>query len=75
MPTELWRFVSQIKCPTIYILGGASRIVPAETQQKLKETLPDIQIVVMPGLGHYPDQEATTDFMPIIKAFLAGTKG
>jgi esterase len=75
VPTELWRFVSQIKCPTIYILGGASRIVPPETQQKLKETLPDVQIVVMPGLGHYPDQEATADFMPIIKAFLAGKKG
>jgi len=71
VPTELWRFVSRIKCPTIYILGGASRIVPPETQQKLKETLPDVQIVVMPGLGHYPDQEATADFMPIVQAFLA----
>jgi esterase len=74
VPTELWRFVSQIKCPTIYILGGASRIVPPETQQKLKETLPDIQIVVMPGLGHYPDQEATSEFMGIAQAFLAGKR-
>ena len=75
VPTELWRFVSQIKCPTIYILGGASRIVPPETQQKLKEVLPDVQIIVMPGLGHYPDQEATADFIPIVQAFLAGKKG
>jgi esterase len=74
VPTELWRFVSQIKCPTIYILGGASRIVPPETQQNFKETLPDVLMVVMPGLGHYPDQEATADFMPIIEAFLAGKK-
>ncbi len=73
VPTELWRFVSQIKCPTIYIIGGASRIVPAETQQKLKETLSDVQIVVMPGLGHYPDQEATADFIPIVDRFLATT--
>ncbi|HEX4278823.1 MAG TPA: alpha/beta hydrolase [Bryobacteraceae bacterium] len=72
VPTELWRFVSQIKCPTIYIIGGASRIVPPETQQKLKDTLPDVQIVVMPGLGHYPDQEATADFIPIVQSFLAG---
>jgi esterase len=72
VPTELWRFVSEIKCPAIYILGGASRIVPPGTQQKLKETLPDIQIVVMPGLGHYPDQEATSEFIPIVQAFLAG---
>jgi pimeloyl-ACP methyl ester carboxylesterase len=70
VPTELWRFVSQIKCPTIYIIGGASRIVPPETQAKLKETLPDVRIVVMPGLGHYPDQEATADFIPIVQKFL-----
>lgn len=28
VPTELWQFVSKITCPTIYILGGTSRIVP-----------------------------------------------
>lgn len=71
VPTELWRFIDKIRCPTLYILGGASRIVPAETQKKLMETLPDVRIVVMPGLGHYPDQEATSDFIRIVKEFLA----
>ena len=51
VPTELWRFVSQIKSPVLYVLGGGSRIVPPETQQKLKETLPHVQIAVMPGHG------------------------
>ena len=72
VPTELWRFVEKIKCPTIYILGGASRIVLPETQEKLKQTLPGVRIVVMPGLGHYPDQEATVDFIRIVQTFLAG---
>jgi esterase len=72
VPTELWRFVREIECPAIYILGGASRIVPPETQAKLRETLPNVQIVVMPGLGHYPDQEATEEFVRIVQAFLAG---
>ena len=70
--TELWRFVREIQAPTIYVLGGASRIVPAETQQKLKETLPRVEVVVMPGLGHYPDQEATEEFVKIAEGFLAG---
>jgi pimeloyl-ACP methyl ester carboxylesterase len=74
VPTELWRFVSAIKCPTIYILGGASRIVPPETQEQLKKTLPDVQVVVMPGLGHYPDQESTEEFVKILQAFLAGKR-
>ena len=42
VPTELWRFVEKIRCPTIYILGGASRIVPPETQEKLKATIPGV---------------------------------
>jgi pimeloyl-ACP methyl ester carboxylesterase len=70
VPTELWRFVEKIRCPTLYVLGGASRIVPAETQNKLMETLPDVRIAVMPGLGHYPDQEATSDFIRIVSEFL-----
>ena len=68
--TELWRFVKEIQCPIIYVIGGASRIVPAETQQKLKETLPNAQVVVMPGLGHYPDQEDAAGFLKIAKVFL-----
>jgi esterase len=72
VPTELWRFVRQIKCPTIYILGGQSLIVPQATQEELKKTIPGVQIVVMAGLGHYPDQESTTEFVRIVQAFLAG---
>ncbi len=71
VPTELWRYVEKVRCPTIYILGGASRIVSPESQEKLKSTLPDIQIVVMPGLGHYPDQEATSEFIEIAQRFLS----
>ena len=74
VPTELWRFVKQIKAPIIYILGGASTIVPAETQEQLKQTLPQVQIVTMPGLGHYPSDEKPEDFLAIIDKFLAGTK-
>jgi esterase len=74
VPTELWRFVREIKCPTIYILGGASRIVPPETRQQLSQTLRDFQMVVMPGLGHYPDQEAAPEFVQIVRSFLAGKR-
>jgi esterase len=71
VPTELWAQVLQIKCPAIYILGGASSIVPPATQQKLRESLPMVQIVTMPKLGHYPSQEAPEDYVRIVRAFLA----
>jgi pimeloyl-ACP methyl ester carboxylesterase len=72
VPTELWKFVSEIRCPTLYILGGNSRIVPAETQQKLKEIIAGVQIVTIAGTGHYPDQEASAEFLRIVDPFLRG---
>jgi len=68
--TELWKDVSRITAPTLYVLGGASTIVPAETQVRLKQTLPRCEIVTMPGLGHYPDSEDTKGFMTIVNRFL-----
>jgi esterase len=68
--TELWKDVSRITAPTLYVLGGASTIVPVETQRRLKQTLPKCEIVTMPGLGHYPDSEDTAGFMAIVNRFL-----
>jgi esterase len=70
VPTELWQYVRKIKCPTIYILGGASSIVPPETQKELKATLPSAEIVTMPGLGHYPHVESPEEYLKIVTAFL-----
>ena len=68
--TELWEQVSKITSPALYVIGGGSRIVPAETQLKLKQTLPRCEIVTMPGLGHYPDEEDTAGFLAILNPFL-----
>jgi len=70
--TDLWRFVRNITSPILYVLGGQSRIVPPETQAELKKTLPQAQIVTMPGLGHYPSDEQPTEFVAIVDRFLAG---
>ena len=74
VPTELWATVRKIKAPTIYILGGASDIVPPPTQEQLKQVLPRVEIVTMPGLGHYPSDEKPADFLAIVDRFLATTK-
>jgi esterase len=74
VPTELWRFVREIKAPIIYVLGGRSTIVPAATQAELQKTLPQVQIVTLPGLGHYPSEENTKDFLEVVDKFLAGVR-
>jgi len=74
VPTELWRFVRQIKSPIIYVLGGRSTIVPAATQEELRKTLPQAEIVTIPGVGHYPSEEKPEEFRSIVDKFLDGTK-
>ena len=69
--TELWQYVRRITAPTIYVIGGRSAIVPAETQEQLKQVIKGVVVVTMPGLGHYPDQEAPDDFVAIVDRFLA----
>jgi pimeloyl-ACP methyl ester carboxylesterase len=71
VPTELWRHVRRITSPTLYVLGGRSTIVSAATQEQLKKTIPGCEIVVMPGLGHYPHLEAPTEYVDLVKAFLS----
>jgi pimeloyl-ACP methyl ester carboxylesterase len=33
-----------------------------------------VQIVTLPGLGHYPSEENTKDFLEVVDKFLAGVK-
>ena len=70
METELWRYVRDIKAPILYVLGGRSTIVPAATQEELKKLLPQVRIVTMPGLGHYPSDEKPEEFVRIVDEFL-----
>lgn len=75
VPTELWAIVRKIKAPIIYILGGASTIVPSKTQEELRRALPWVEIVTMPELGHYPSDEQPGDFLAIVDRFLAAPRG
>src|SRR5467141_137687 len=71
VPTELWRFVRQIKSPIIYIVGGRSTIVPVATQEEMKKVLPQVQVMTIPEVGHYPSEENTKEFLAIADKFLA----
>jgi pimeloyl-ACP methyl ester carboxylesterase len=71
VPTELWRFVRQIKPPIIYVLGGRSTVVPAATQEELKKALPQAEIVTVAGAGHYPSEESPAEFLAIVERFLS----
>ena len=63
-----------IKSPILYILGGRSNIVPPETQEELRKTLPNAQLITIPDVGHYPSDEKSDEVMRIVIRFLAGER-
>jgi pimeloyl-ACP methyl ester carboxylesterase len=71
VPTDLWAAVSKITAPALYIIGGRSTIVPAETQERLRKTLPRVRIVTIPDVGHYPTDEKPADVLMLVDSFLA----
>ena len=74
VPTELWQHIRKISCPTIYILGGKSTIVPPETQDQLRKTIRGVEIVTVPDAGHYPDWEKPAETFAIMDRFLAASR-
>ena len=74
VPTELWATVKKIRAPLIYVLGGASNIVPPQTQMDIRQELRQSEIVMMPGLGHYPSDEKPAEFIAIVERFLAALR-
>jgi pimeloyl-ACP methyl ester carboxylesterase len=69
--TDLWQYVRNIRAPTLYVLGGRSKIVPPETQEQLRKTLPRVEIVTIPDTGHFPSDEKPAEFLAIVDRFLA----
>jgi esterase len=70
--TDLWRFVRDIKAPILYIIGGRSNIVPTETQDELRKTLPNARLTTIPDVGHYPSDEQPEEVVRIVNRFLEG---
>ena len=74
VPLQHWPYVGRITAPVMYVLGGSSTIVPAETVAELRRVLPQVRIITMPGLGHYPGQEEPDNFVAIVKGFLGSLR-
>ena len=72
--TDLWEHVQRIRAPILYVLGGRSMIVPAATQEALIKRLPMVDIVTIPGVGHYPSDENPAEVVAVVDRFLAGER-
>ena len=56
----------QLPIPTLYIWGEQDRIVPVKLAQATCRKHPGAKLVVIPGAGHAPHQEAPREFLRAI---------
>lgn len=63
-----------VDAPTLILTGDAS-IFPPEAHERLRDALPGARLVVLPGVGHFPQMEAPDDFAREVEALLAEVTG
>jgi pimeloyl-ACP methyl ester carboxylesterase len=63
--------LKQIKQPTLILWGEGDRLIPKINAQWFGRDMANAQTVVMPGLGHVPQEEDAAATVSVVKAFLA----
>ena len=77
---ENWRLMlpwrdSPIACPVLFIVGSADMTIQGASEHKLRQMmsdrLPDVQIKMLHGKGHWIQSEATAEVNTAMLRFLA----
>jgi pimeloyl-ACP methyl ester carboxylesterase len=63
--------IERIDVPTLVVHGDADRVVPISNGRSIASRIPNAELVVLPGAGHYPYLEAPELFAEAVRAFLA----
>mgnify|MGYP002780377157 FL=1 len=64
--------VAAVATPTLILWGEEDRLIPVEAGEWLDRTLPDSTLVVYPGIGHLPHEEAAEKTLAALEPWLAG---
>jgi pimeloyl-ACP methyl ester carboxylesterase len=67
---DLWPMMQQITVPTLIVRGSASDVFAPATAQRMQATIPDCQLVEIPGAGHSIPAEAPAAFEKVVREFL-----
>lgn len=64
--------IAAVATPTLILWGEEDRLIPVEAGEWLDQTLPDSTLVVYPGIGHLPHEEAAEKTLAALEPWLAG---
>lgn len=65
---------SQIAAPSLILFGAEDRLINPSAAQSFAERLPNDEVVILPGIGHLPMEEAPDATAAAIRQFL-GSRG
>jgi pimeloyl-ACP methyl ester carboxylesterase len=68
--TDLSDHLGEVAAPTLLVHGERDRIVPVEWARRAHERLPDSELRVLQGCGHWPPRECVDDFNRVVADFL-----
>lgn len=76
VPHDAWRFVSQLRVPTLVLRGATTDTFTAGSEARFRRFKPDAQFEVIPG-GHLFPMERPEETAQVIRRWLEGlsTKG
>ncbi|MBN1139093.1 MAG: alpha/beta hydrolase [Anaerolineae bacterium] len=69
VPTDIWRYVPQLRTPVLVIRGERSPTFPAESMARLAHLLPLAQTLTIPGSGHMVPLERPAETAKAIRHF------
>jgi pimeloyl-ACP methyl ester carboxylesterase len=68
--TDLWPYIERITKPTLLLKGKESDLVTPETQERMKKSMPNLEIIEVIGTGHMIPQDKPEEFEILVKKFL-----
>lgn len=70
MPEETWDKLSEIKCPTLLVRGALSGTLSPELAERMRQTIPNCQVIEVPNAGHGVPSENPSGFEAAVREFL-----
>jgi pimeloyl-ACP methyl ester carboxylesterase len=71
LKTDLSERLGEVAAPTLLVHGDRDRVVPVEWARRAHERLPDSELRVLRGCGHWPPRECPDTFNRVVTDFLA----
>lgn len=63
--------LASVRAPTLLLWGQRDAMIPMSNSADYLKALPDARLVVIPGAGHLPQEEAASASLAAVQAFLS----